>query len=65
MFDRSAVGQLSSFSSRTKWQQLPAGVLVPALTARDEAIYWSEIAIFAYSACIRHPVMGVPVRILL
>jgi len=25
MLDRSAVGQLSSLSSRTKWQQLPAG----------------------------------------
>jgi len=25
MLDRSAVGQLSSLSSRTKWQRLPAG----------------------------------------
>ena len=28
---------------------------VAALTARDEARYWSEIAIFAYPTCIQRP----------
>ena len=32
MLDRSAVGQLSSLSSRTKWQRLPAGDTLPSVS---------------------------------
>jgi len=32
MLDRSAVGQLSSLSSRTKWQRLPAGDILRSVS---------------------------------
>ena len=36
---------------------------VAALTTLDEESYWSKIAIFSYSTCIRRPCCRVPVRI--
>jgi len=52
MLDRSAVGQLSSLSSRTKWQRLPAGdtlrtvYRLPAIAAVKFLLYLRFFAVF-------------------
>ena len=52
MLDRSAVGQLSSLSSRTKWQRLPADdtlrtvYRLPAIAAVKFLLYLRFFAVF-------------------
>jgi len=54
MLDRSAVGQLSSLSSRTKWQRLPAGdtlrmYRLPAIAA---IFYWIRKIVVQLLTCL-------------
>ena len=39
MLDRSAVGQLSSLSSRTKWQRMPAGDMLRSVSPSSNCCY--------------------------
>ena len=56
MLDRSAIGQLSSLSSRTKWQRLPAGdirYVVYRLTAVAAILfYWITMKVVQQLTCL-------------
>ena len=78
MLDRSAVGQLSSLSSRTKWQRLPAGdtlrsviiivLVIHYVVYRLRAIaailfYWIRMEVVQQLTCLTQAVPMVrPIR---